>query len=108
VKLEAQQHGSRAGQARRPRAGIRVAELVEQLRRSQPALLEGIPEEKAVALVRYAFRHVGSTLAAAGEGAVSFSALGRFQLRHTPGKAEGKSGRRTRIGFRPARRRAAR
>lgn len=80
-------------------APIRPAGLVEALRRENPRLLEGIPEDKAATLIRNVFHRINDTLMAAGEGEIGFRGLGRFHVRKVKREVAGKKVMVTRIGF---------
>ena len=81
---------------------MKVAELIEHIRQSNPKLLQGIPEDKAEALVRRVFKHMNDTLAKTEEGVVNYAGLGRFRLRKVEKEVDGRKVSRTKIGFRPA------
>lgn len=90
---------------RPPRHGatlIRATELVEQIRRANPKLLEGIPTNHAAALVRNLFRHMNESLAKIDEGVVSFAGLGQFRVRKVEKEVGGEKIVRTQTVFRKA------
>ena len=79
---------------------MEVKELIEQMRRANPDLLDGIPEDKAEALVRNVFKHINETLAGTADGVVQYAGLGRFRVRKVERDKAGEKTVRTRIGFR--------
>jgi hypothetical protein len=80
---------------------MKASEVIEQLRQANPSLLEGIPLEKAEALLNGLFKHINATLARAEEGVVEFHGLGRFRVRKVQREVDGKKVNRTQILFRP-------
>ena len=81
---------------------MKATELIEQMRRTNPKLLDGIPENIAVELVRNVFKHINDTLAGTKEGVVDFVDLGRFRVRQVEKEVEGKKITRTQVIFRRA------
>lgn len=79
---------------------MEVKELIEQMRRANPDLLDGIPDDKAEALVRNVFKHINETLAGTAEGVVQYAGLGRFRVRKVERDKAGEKTVRTRILFR--------
>ena len=79
---------------------MEVTELIEQMRQANPNLLEGIPADKAAALLKSVFRHINETLAGTADGVVQYEGLGRFRIRKVEKEKAGEKTTRTRIGFR--------
>jgi hypothetical protein len=88
---------------------MRLAKLVETIRDTDPGLLDGIPDERAAALIETVFRHINHTLAVTESGQVNYGGLGRFIVKQVTREVEGKSVVRSVIRFiriRPGARRA--
>ena len=85
-------------------SNLEISKLLEEIQRTDPNLLRGIPLKAAQALVSHAFKHVSQTLMATEEGVVTYSGLGRFRVTTVEQGVEGTKTIRTRIGFRPAER----
>ena len=81
---------------------MKIADLINHVKRGDPKLLGGIPENKAKALVRAVFGHINNTLSGTQEGVVIFAGLGRFRIRKVERDIEGKKISQTRIIFRRA------
>jgi nucleoid DNA-binding protein len=81
---------------------MNVTELIEDVRRKNPKLLEGISQEQAEALVRNVFRQVSETLAATEEGVIKYPGLGQFRVRKVEREVDGEKVTRTQIMFRRA------
>jgi hypothetical protein len=108
-----EQHGSRDRQsgavrgasAESPRMSrhrddkLRIRELIERLRKRNPAVLDGITAERAEMLIHGAFQEVSAVLAETAEGMVQYSGLGRFRVRKVDMTVDGASVSRTRITF---------
>jgi nucleoid DNA-binding protein len=77
---------------------MNVKELITEIRKTDPKLLEGIDESSAEEIIRLVFQQINRTLSSAGEGVVQYQGLGRFRVKKM--KKEGKGGDRTRIVFR--------
>lgn len=92
---------ARADRDTRSGSALKAAELIGEIRRSDPASLGGIAPEAAEALVGQLFSHMSRTLAEAEEGVVSYPGLGRFRVRPAKGGAAGTGPARTRIVFVP-------
>ncbi|OGA47271.1 MAG: hypothetical protein A3G24_09155 [Betaproteobacteria bacterium RIFCSPLOWO2_12_FULL_62_13] len=101
---EKQRYG---GKAHRKEIQVNMADLLEELGRSSPGLLEGVPVNRAEALVRSAFRQINETLAETEEGVVNCLGLGQFRVRKMNNEVGGRKPGGTRIGFYRAERRAA-
>jgi nucleoid DNA-binding protein len=76
-----------------------VGVLIEQIRKTNPKLLEDIPGDKAAALIRKVFKQMNQTLAMTEEGVVKFVGLGQFRVRKVEKELEGKKVTRTQIVF---------
>ncbi|MDH4188202.1 MAG: hypothetical protein OEV08_14520 [Nitrospira sp.] len=76
-----------------------VGTLIEQIRKTNPKLLEGIPGDKAEALIRKVFTQMNHALAMTEEGVVKFVGLGQFRARKVEKELEGKKVTRTQIVF---------
>ena len=76
-----------------------VGVLIEQIRKTNPKLLEGIPGDKAAALIRKVFTLMTHTLAMTEDGVVTFVGLGQFRVRKVEKELEGKKVTRTQIIF---------
>lgn len=79
---------------------MKVTELIEEIPKTQPKVLDGIDEKTAADLVRHVFKHINDTLAGMGEGVVKYAGLGRFRVRRMKKEVEGKKIDRTQIVFR--------
>ena len=73
--------------------------MIEQIRKTDPKLLEDIPGGKAATLVRSIFKQMNQTLAMTEEGVVKFVGLGQFRVRKVEKELEGKKVTRTQIVF---------
>ena len=73
--------------------------LIEQIRKTNPNLLDDIPGDKAAALIRKVFKQMNQTLAMTEEGVVKFVGLGQFRVRKIEKELEGKKVTRTQIVF---------
>jgi hypothetical protein len=93
-----------AGPAAAPPAPVSmpISQLIDEMQRSDPAALNGIPRSEAQALVRNVFRHMGAALAKSEEGVVAYPGLGRFRVRKVEREVDGKKVAEIRIGFHPA------
>jgi len=76
-----------------------VGMLIEQIRKTNPKLIEGIPGDKAAALIRKVFTLMNHTLAMTEEGVVKFVGLGQFRVRKIEKELDGKKVTRTQIVF---------
>jgi hypothetical protein len=90
-----------AGPAAAPPAPV-ISQLIDEMQRSDPAALNGIPRPEAQALVRNVFRHMGAALAKSEEGVVAYPGLGRFRVWKVEREVDGKKVAEIRIGFHPA------
>lgn len=79
----------------------RVADILDELRRGDPQLLDGIPIAEAEALVQHVFRHMNNRLAHTDEGILDYAGLGRFSVRKVHREADGEHMTRTRVNFHP-------
>ena len=78
-----------------------AAELIEQLAKANPNALQGIPADKAAAMISLVFRSINDALARADEGMVPITGLGRFRVRRVERQAVGKRVKHTQILFHP-------
>jgi nucleoid DNA-binding protein len=78
-----------------------VEELIAKIQQKNAKLLDGIPQDKAKALVTGVFRHIRSTLTGTEEGKVDYAGLGRFRIKQVEKDKKGKKVTRSRISFRP-------
>jgi hypothetical protein len=85
-----------------PAVSMPISQLIDEMQRSDPAALNGIPRSEAQALVRNVFRHMGAALAKSDEGVVAYPGLGRFRVRKVEREVDGKKVAEIRIGFQPA------
>jgi len=76
-----------------------VGILIEQIRKTNPRLLDGIPTNRAEALVTNVFKHMNDTLAGTQEGVVSYMGLGQFRVKHMEKEVGGKKTARKQIVF---------
>jgi nucleoid DNA-binding protein len=83
-------------------APVQLADLIDQVRQTSPALLNGMSRDEANALLREVFKHMNQKLAQAEEGFVNFAGLGRFRIAKVETNANGEKSVQTRIIFRPA------
>jgi hypothetical protein len=83
-------------------AQVQLSDLVDHVRQTSPALLNGMSQDEANAILREAFKHMNNKLALAEEGFVSFAGLGRFRITRVETEANGEKSVQTRIIFRPA------
>ena len=81
---------------------MKITELIDQIEKTNPRVLKGIPENRAKALIRNVFKYMNDTLAETSEGLVIFAGLGRFRLRKVERELGGKKIIRTQIIFRRA------
>lgn len=59
---------------------MKIKELVQSVKDSTPALA-GIPDGKAVALLRAAFQQISAEIESTAEGVVKVGGLGQFRVR---------------------------
>jgi nucleoid DNA-binding protein len=59
---------------------VKIKELVQSVKDSTPALA-GIPDGKAVALLRAAFQQISAEIESTAEGVVKVGGLGQFRVR---------------------------
>ena len=60
---------------------MKITDLIEQIQQNDPELLKGIPEGKAISLIRAVFKHINEVLLETEEGRVKCSPLGQFRVR---------------------------
>ena len=81
---------------------MKINEIIEQVKKSNPNALKGVPEKKAVALVRAAFSQVGTAVDEADEGVVKVASFGRFKIVKKEREVEGGKEVLKRVFFTPA------
>lgn len=79
-----------------------IKELVEQVAGNNPAVLSGIPRNKAVALLRTALAQIGKTIKETEDGVVLVPGFGKFQVRQVEREVGGKKVVRKQVVFRQA------
>jgi hypothetical protein len=94
--------GASSMPGRRGAAPLKLADMIGDIRRADPALLEGMADGQAEALVRNVFEHINGTLAGSEERVVAYAGLGRFQVRKAQRPADAGTASRTQIVFRRA------
>jgi len=80
---------------------VQLSDLVDQVRRTSPSLLNGISQDEANTLLREVFKHMNQKLAQAEGGFVNFASLGRFRINRVETNANGQKSVQRRIIFRP-------
>jgi hypothetical protein len=70
---------------------MKPIELVEIIKKSNPDLLKGIPDDRAARIIRSALTLLGEELEAANEGAVKAPGLGNFQIRQVQREKDGRT-----------------
>jgi nucleoid DNA-binding protein len=91
----------RFGNSRKTR--MNVAELTAQIQKVNAQLLDGIPQNRAEALVSGVFQHIKAALAGTEDRVVDYAGLGRFRVRKVrSNKAAGRQAARAAIKFRRA------
>ena len=80
---------------------MKSIELIEKIKKDNPKLLSGIPERKAVALIRNVLNDISSTIDDTEEGTVNIGNLGIFRVISKQNDGEGES--RKIIRFKPVR-----
>jgi nucleoid DNA-binding protein len=81
---------------------IQPSDLVEQIRQTNPALLNGISPPEAERLIRNMFKNMSEQLEGTEGGVVSFAGLGRFRVNRIERDVNGGKVMQRRIVFRPA------
>lgn len=71
-------------------AQVKVADLIEKIQEINPALFDGISENRAAALIRTAFENMNDTLTETEEGVVNYAGLGRFRVKKVENEVGGK------------------
>jgi nucleoid DNA-binding protein len=79
---------------------MQVNEIIQEIRKTQPKLLEGIDDKSADELIRRVFTHINESLTSVGEGVVKYAGLGQFRVRKVQKERKGQKVERTRIVFR--------
>jgi hypothetical protein len=68
---------------------MKIIEMIEQMRKSDPQLFKGLGPGKAARLIRGVFKCMNETLSGIEEGVVGYAGLGRFRVRKVMRKGEG-------------------
>jgi hypothetical protein len=76
-------------------------EIVENIQKSNPKLLEGLPPRKVTVLLRAALGEISKNVTAAGDGKVRIAGLGVFGVRTVEGEKDGVKKSKRKIFFRP-------
>jgi nucleoid DNA-binding protein len=69
---------------------MKISRLIEEIRDTDPDLLEGIPQQRAVALIEKVFRHIAQTVAITESDRVAYEGLGRFAIKQVTKEVDGK------------------
>lgn len=80
---------------------MKALDIVEQIRQESPALFGGMPDKKAVRLVREILTYVAKQVDSAEEGKLSIPHLGTFRVRHVERDKDGEKTSVKKIGFKP-------
>lgn len=77
-------------------------ELLESIKKEKPELLSGLPDKKAVVIIRLALAQLAQQIDALEDGALKVPGLGIFQVRQVEREKDGQKVFVKRIVFRAA------
>ncbi len=81
---------------------MKALEIVEKIKQESPALFGGMPDKKAVRLVKEVLSQVAKQVESAEDGKLSVPSLGTFRVRQVERDKEGEKVSIKKIGFKLA------
>ena len=78
---------------------MNIKEILAEVGKKDQAILGGIPEEKAMRLIRMTFGHIARLIDSKEEGVIKIGGLGRFTVRTVEREKEGGTVLKKRVVF---------